>query len=62
MGAINAKHNNYEMIEEKVKYNMKMLHKASLSGILFSIFISNYSVNFPNHEYYVTSHMFLLGS
>ncbi len=30
-----TKHKNYELVEQKVKYNMMMLHKASLSGELF---------------------------
>ncbi len=34
LAAISAKRINYEMVEEKVKYNMKMLHKASLSGMM----------------------------
>lgn len=40
VGANNAKCNNYELIQEKVKYNMKMLHKQAyhVSSLLFYIF------------------------
>ncbi len=42
-GLINAsandtKRKNYELVQQKVKYNMMMLHKASLSGNLFIFF------------------------
>ncbi len=36
--ANNAKRKNYELVQQKVLYNMMMLHKASLSGKLFIIF------------------------
>ncbi len=36
--ANDTKHKNYELIQKKVKYNMMMLHKASLSGELFIFF------------------------
>ena len=32
------KRKNYEMVQQKVKYNMMMLHKASLSGKFFIFF------------------------
>ncbi len=34
-----AKRKNYELVQQKVKYNMMMLHKASLSGKLLIFFI-----------------------
>ncbi len=37
-GANNAKRKNYDLVQQKVKYNMMMLHKASLSGKFFVFF------------------------
>ncbi len=37
--ANDTKRKNYELVQKKVKYNMMMLHKASLSGELLNFFI-----------------------
>ncbi len=34
-----TKSKNHELVHKKVKYNMMMLHKASLSGELFKLFL-----------------------
>ncbi len=59
VGANIAKRNNYTLIQEKAKYNMKMLHKASLSGKLFIIFshLKCYVI-IQNHKHYVMWHLF----